>query len=134
MDFDTTLDGRDVFIGTDAGGSIFAVLDDLVVALRNENIDGEALSTALNDALTATDAGLDRVLTARTDAGEQLRIMESRTRLLESGELQAATRLAGITATDYAKVVSDMQTNQLAVQAAMATYAQISRLSLFDYL
>jgi flagellin-like hook-associated protein FlgL len=60
--------------------------------------------------------------------------MESRTRLLESGELQAATRLAGISATDYAKTISDMQTNQLAVQAAMATYAQISRLSLFDYL
>ena len=40
----------------------------------------------------------------------------------------------GLEHTDYAVVVSDMQTNQLAIEAAMRTYAQISRLSLFDYL
>ena len=134
MPFDTTIDGGEVFLGTSGADSIFAALDTLVGQLEDENIDGATLRAGLDAALGATDAGLDRVLQARTAAGEQLRIMESRGRLLESGELQAATRLADISATDYAKVVSEMQTNQLAVDAAMRTYAQISRLSLFDYL
>jgi flagellar hook-associated protein 3 FlgL len=134
MPFDTTVDGGEVFLGTPGGGSIFDALETLAQQLENETIDGAALRAGLDAALGATDAGLDRVLKARTAAGEQLRIMESRTRLLESGELRAASRLADISATDYAKVVSEMQTNQLAVDAAMRTYAQISRLSLFDYL
>jgi flagellar hook-associated protein 3 FlgL len=123
-----------VFLGAPGGGSIFDALETLARQLDDETIDGATLRAGLDAALGATDAGLDRVLQARTAAGEQLRIMESRTRLLQSGELQAASRLADISATDYAKVVSEMQTNQLAVDAAMRTYAQISRLSLFDYL
>jgi len=134
MPFDTTVDGGGVFLGTPGGGSVFDALETLARQLDDETIDGASLRAGLDAALGATDAGLDRLLKARTAAGEQLRIMESRTRLLESGELQAAGRLADISATDYAKVVSEMQTNQLAVDAAMRTYAQISRLSLFDYL
>ena len=117
-----------------AGGSIFDALDTLIGQLEDATIDGATLRAGLDAAMARDRHGLDRVLAARTVAGEQLRIMESRGRLLESGELQAASRLADISATDYAAVVSDMQTNQLAVDAAMRTYAQISRLSLFDYL
>jgi len=137
MAFDTTVDGTKVFLGDGgggAGGSIFSALDSLIGRLQDPNVDGATLRTELDAAMATTDNSLDRVLGARTAAGEQLRIMESRGRLLESGELQAASRLADISATDYAAAVSDMQTSQLSVEAAMRTYAQISRLSLFDYL
>ena len=54
--------------------------------------------------------------------------------LIESGQMRMAGRLSDISATDYAQVISDMQTNRLTVDAAMRTYAQISQLSLFDHL
>lgn len=142
MSFDTTVDGGKVFLGGAGGaggdggaggGSIFSALDTIIGRLNDATIDGGRLRAGLDAALSATDSTLDRVLTARTSTGEQLRVMESRTRLIESGELQAAGRLSDISATDYAATVSDMQTNQLAIDAAMRTYAQISRLSLFDY-
>lgn len=137
MSFDTTVDGSKVFLGDGSGaanGSIFSALDTIVGQLNDATIDGATMRAGLDTAMGAVDTTLGRVLTARTSAGEQLRVMESRGRLIESGQLQAAARLSDITATDYAAVVSDMQTNQLAVDAAMRTYAQISRLSLFDYL
>jgi flagellar hook-associated protein 3 FlgL len=137
MSFDTTVDGSKVFLGDGsaaATGSVFTALDSIIGQLNDATIDGVALSAGLDSAMGAVDTTLSRVLTARTSVGEQLRVMESRGRLIESGQLQAAARLSDITATDYAAVVSDMQTNQLAVDAAMRTYAQISRLSLFDYL
>jgi flagellar hook-associated protein 3 FlgL len=136
MSFDTTLDGGKVFIGdggSAGGGSIFGALDAIIGGLNDAATDGSSLRAGLDAAISATDSTLDRVLTARTASGEQLRVMESRTRLIESGELQAAGRLSDVSATDYAAAVSDMQTNQLAIDAAMRTYAQISRLSLFDY-
>lgn len=137
MQFDTTVDGSKVFLGDGSGtptGSIFTALDTIIGQLNDATIDGASLRAGLDAAMAATDTTLSRVLAARTSAGEQLRAMESRGRLIESGELQAAGRLGDIIATDYAAVVSDMQTNQLAIEAAMRTYAQISRLSLFDYL
>jgi flagellar hook-associated protein 3 FlgL len=137
MSFDTTVDGNKVFLGDGggaAGGSIFTALDTIVGQLNDATIDGATLGAGLDAAMGAADTTLGRVLSARTSVGEQLRVMESRGRLIESGQLRAAGRLSDITATDYAAVVSDMQTNQLAVDAAMRTYAQISRLSLFDYL
>ena len=137
MSFDTTVDGSKVFLGdgSSAGnGSIFGALDTIIAQLNDPAIDGATLRAGLDAAMGAVDTTLGRVLEARTSVGEQLRTMESRGRLIESGQLQAATRLADITATDYPAAVSDMQVNQLAVDAAMRTYAQISRLSLFDYL
>jgi flagellar hook-associated protein 3 FlgL len=137
MSFDTTVDGGKVFLGDGsaaASGSIFGALDSIVQQLNDPALDAVTLGTGLGAAMGAVDTTLGRVSTARTSVGEQLRVMESRGRLIESGQLQAASRLSDITATDYAAVVSDMQTNQLAVDAAMRTYAQISRLSLFDYL
>lgn len=137
MSFDTTVDGGKVFLGDGsaaATGSIFGALDSIVQQLNDPALDAVTLGTGLDAAMGAVDTTLGRVSTARTSVGEQLRVMESRGRLIESGQLQAASRLSDITATDYAAVVSDMQTNQLAVDAAMRTYAQISRLSLFDYL
>ncbi len=137
MSFDTTIDGGKVFLGDGsaaASGSIFGALDSIVQQLNDPALDAVTLGTGLDAAMGAVDTTLGRVSTARTSVGEQLRVMESRGRLIESGQLQAASRLSDITATDYAAVVSDMQTNQLAVDAAMRTYAQISRLSLFDYL
>ena len=35
---------------------------------------------------------------------------------------------------DFAKAISDFQNNQTALSAAMKTYSQISKMSLFDYL
>jgi flagellar hook-associated protein 3 FlgL len=136
VSFDTTVDGGAVFIGDGSsapGGSVFGALDAIVAQLNDPAIDGATLGTGLANAMGAVDTTLDRVLGARTSAGEQLRAIDSRSRLMESGQLQAASRLSDITATDYASAVSDMQANQLAIEAAMRTYAQISRLSLFDY-
>ncbi|MGE0799188.1 MAG: flagellar hook-associated protein FlgL [Lautropia sp.] len=137
MSFDTTVDGSRVFIGDGAGattGSIFASLDTIIGQLRDPALDNATLRTALDTALAATDASLGRVSTARTEVGEQLRALESRGRLIESGELRATGRLSEIADTDYAAAISEMQTHQLAINAAMQTYAQIARLSLFDYL
>jgi flagellar hook-associated protein 3 FlgL len=136
VSFDTTVDGGAVFIGDGSsapGGSVFNALDAIIAQLNDPAVDSATLGTGLGNAMGAVDTTLNRVLQARTTVGEQLRAIESRGRLLESGELQVAARISDITATDYAAVVSDMQTNQLAIEAAMRTYAQISRLSLFDY-
>ena len=92
--------------------------------------DGVSWASASAD----LDVAHDRLLLGRTRAGEQLRALESRERLLENGELDAQGRLSDLVDLDYASAISQLQGEQLALEAAMATYAKVSRLSLFDYL
>src|SRR5690606_31477113 len=76
----------------------------------------------------------ERLLVTRTRAGEQLRAIDARERLLEGGEIEASGRLSGLVDVDYASAITRFQQNQTALEAAMATYSKVARLSLFDYL
>ena len=70
----------------------------------------------------------------RSVLGEQMHMIESRERLLESGELGAAQRRSDLIDTDYAETLSGIQSRDTALRAAMQTYSQISQLSMFNYL
>ena len=110
------------------------MLGHAIVLLEDPAATGEALTTGLQTAMEGIDSAHERLLVSRTRAGEQLRALESRERLLDSGELEANGRLSDLVDLDYAAAISQVQNNQVALEAAMATYARISRLSLFDHL
>ena len=132
--FTTSHDGRSIFVGTGAGQNVFAVLDTAISLLNDPAASGSTLASGLQAAIAAVDAAHERLLLGRTRAGEQLRALDARERLLDSGELEASGRLSDLVDLDYAAAISTLQNNQVALEAAMATYARISRLSLFDYL
>ena len=141
MPFDTTVDGREVFLGdgtAGVNGSIFSALDAVIAALSYPSADNPASVAARAAALElsggAIDATLARAETARSAAGSQLTAIESRDRMLESGEIDAQARRSTIVDTDYVRAISDLQNATTANEAAMKTYAQISRMTLFDYL
>lgn len=127
----TSLDGRAVFVDPGGGVTLFQQLDDVVAALEDASVDPTSVVSTTIDAL---DAGLERVLMARTRAGEQLRQIDAHESALASGDLDARERLSDLVDIDYAAAISSFQNNRTSLEAAMTTYAQIARLSLFDYL
>jgi flagellar hook-associated protein 3 FlgL len=135
--FTTSQDGRAVFMDLAAAGtpqSIFQTLDDAIALLENPGASGAAVTAGIGSALDGVDGALERVLVTRTRAGEQLRAIDARERLLESGEIEASGRLSDLVDVDYASAITRFQQNQTALEAAMATYAKVARLSLFDFL
>jgi flagellar hook-associated protein 3 FlgL len=113
--------------------SIFSALDD---AIRNigsaPNNNGS--SQAVVQALSAIDAGMNRVMAVRGQAGELLnradRITDSNSKL--NSELEANRSRAEDL--DMVKGISDFQNQQTGYQAALQSYAQVQKLSLFDYI
>ncbi len=135
--FTTSQDGRAVFVDLNVAGarqSIFETLDSAVALLEDPGATGGALATGLGTAVNGVDAALERLLLVRTRAGEQLRAIESRERLIEAGEIESSGRLSDLVDADYASTIPKYQQNQTALEAAMTTYAQVARLSLFQYL
>ena len=137
VSFTTSQDGRALFMDLEAGGtaqSIFRTLDDAIALLEDPATTAAALGTGLGKAHDGVDGSLERLLVTRTRAGEQLRAIDARERLLEGGEIEASGRLSGLVDVDYASAITRFQQNQTALEAAMATYSKVARLSLFDYL
>ena len=134
--FATSQDGRAIFSGSgsDASPDIFQTLDAAVALLEDPASTGTALSEGVGTATEGIDSALERVSLQRTRVGEQLRALDSRDRLVESGAIEARGQLSELMDVDYAAAISQFQGNQTSLEAAMSTYAKISRLTLFDYL
>jgi flagellar hook-associated protein 3 FlgL len=113
--------------------SLFSSLDDAIRDIGSA-VNGNGASQAIRQSLNAIDAGLNRVMAVRGQAGELLnradRITESNSKLnieLESNRSRAEDL-------DMVKGISDFQNQQTGYQAALQSYAQVQKLSLFDYI
>lgn len=126
--------GQDIFSVRYVDGmkTVFQQLDDTIGALRNGS--AEVAHQEVRDGLLAVDTTLNNLNSARTVMGENQRIMEKRHDTLDAAEEHAMRRRSDLVDADYAEVLSGIQSRDTALRAAMQTYSQISRLSMFDYL
>jgi len=112
---------------------IFKVVQDAVDALRYTGTNGGAHRTQeLARTMTELDAGHDRVLLARGRAGEWLNRADSLGTLLQDRSVDLRTEQSRLEDLDLVKGISDFQTKQLGLEAALKSYAQVQRLSLFQ--
>lgn len=113
---------------------IFSVMQNAVEALRGATGGQTAqLTQALGQSLTEIDAAHDRVLSARAQAGEWLNRADSIDNLLADRQVDDEAERSRLEDLDLVKGISDFQNRQTGLQAAMAAYGQVQKLSLFQY-
>ncbi|MFO6420353.1 flagellar hook-associated protein FlgL [Hylemonella sp. W303a] len=126
-------DGDTLSIQASKRTDLFAVLDDAIAAIDGA-ANGYQLSQDLAVALTQLDSGKERISTARSEAG----VLLNRTDIIETTQgdktLQLAADRSRAEDMDMIKGISDMQNMQVGYQAALQTYAQVQRLSLFNFI
>jgi flagellar hook-associated protein 3 FlgL len=112
---------------------LFKVVQNAIDALRLTGTGANAQRTqALTQSLTELDSAHDRVLLARGRAGEWLNRADSLDSLL--GDRSAALKIekSNLEDLDLIQGISDFQTQQTALDAAIKAYAQVQKLSLFS--
>ncbi len=122
--------------------STFEALDRAIAAVRdNANADGSTaygtLAHGITQSLTELDTAMNRVSTVRGLAGDLLVQAERMGNTLLAREEQTeAQRVAAeqYDAEGMVRAISQMQTQQTAVSAALQSYASIQKLSLFNYI
>ncbi|MDO8905478.1 flagellar hook-associated protein FlgL [Hydrogenophaga sp.] len=125
--------GDTVEIAPSTPTDIFSVVQNAINALRDTSPNRGALQTTeMARALTELDAGHDRVLLARGRAGEWLNRADSLDTLMENRVVDYKTEQSRLEDLDLVKGISDFQSQQLALEAALKSYAQVQRLSLFQ--
>jgi len=131
-----SLDGRENFteIRTATGTeSIFVRLDVAIAALQDEALAQTDLAATVTGVIDSVDRAAARLSTTRTIVGERLRGLDAHEAALENGSIEAQTRLSSLVDLDFARGVSALLQHQTSYEAALKSYAQIARLSLFDY-
>ncbi len=126
----------DVFsVSASRNQDVFKTIDDLVKVLETPAGTDAAraqLQTKLGRALIDIDQAAEKVLTARTQVGAWE--LDDLAALTETQTAQHETELADLQGLDYAKAISDFTQQTTALEAAQKTYAQVSGMSLFNFI
>jgi flagellar hook-associated protein 3 FlgL len=117
----------------DSQPSIFSVMDDAIRDIGGA-ANNNAASQAVGQALHNLDIGMERVSATRGQAGELLNRVDSITANQEKRSIQLESDRSHAEDLDMIKGVSDFNNQQTGYQAALQSYAQVQKLSLFNFL
>jgi flagellar hook-associated protein 3 FlgL len=113
--------------------SIFQAIDNVVAAL-NEASSGLQVFQGINQALASIDSGLYQLQAARSQSGELLNTADRIENTQEGLELQLEESRSRAEDLDMAEGITKLQSQQLAYEIALKSYAKNQNLSLFNYL
>ena len=117
--------------------SMFQTISDLVVALEKPasgQPGGTRFANALSSSLQNINNSLENVLTKQSSIGARLQEIDALESVGGDQEIQFESLLSNLQDVDFAKAISDLQRQQLYLQAAQQSYVKISGLSLFNYI
>ncbi|MBI2307805.1 MAG: flagellar hook-associated protein FlgL [Rhodocyclales bacterium] len=118
--------------------SLFSTMQNLITALRTPVGTATYTTAEFTNRMVAEhlniDRALDNVSRVRADVGSRLKELESLTNTSEDVDLQYATSLSDLQDLDYAEAISQFTQQQVQLEAAQKSFAQISGLSLFSIL
>lgn len=134
------LDGQSAFMftsATDPDASIFKALDTAIASLKippTNAAERAAMNAAIVQGLQDVDQGLTQLQTVRGQAGEFLNQSDRIEGLLNARHDQSEIDRSRVQDLDMAQGISQMQSNQVAYEIALKSYAQSQQLSLFNFL
>ena len=128
--------GSDVFVAVtrhqgllgDKAVGFFDVIDDIATALEQNDVAGVTRGVGevgvLQQGISMAQAGV----------GADMNVVESQTNLIEDQLVTLRSLQSSVEDVDYTEAVSRMQRDMLSLQAAQSSFAQVSKMTLFDYL
>lgn len=137
MASEVAVDGRASLAAVQGPGgpeNTFAKLDAAITALSDGSLTQAGAAATALATVDSVDRTLAALSTARTRVGERLNALEMHEKALESGRIDAVGRLSDLVDVDFAQAISQLAQGSTASEAAMKSYAQIARLSLFSYI
>jgi flagellar hook-associated protein 3 FlgL len=127
-DFVTVNVTGDEAFGFNAGANVFTTLESLATDLRAGN------SAGIGNALTALDGAIGRITSARSLLGVAGNRMESARFRIQTQQATLTAHLSEIEDADMASAVMELQTQEVAYQAAQAALARALQPSLAAFL
>jgi flagellar hook-associated protein 3 FlgL len=114
--------------------SLFKTINDLADALDNATGSGAALTNSLTTASSNMENALQRVLTVHASVGLRMREVESIKSAGQDTALQYEQTLSSLQDLDYTRAITDLEMQQVGLEAAQKSFLKMQGLSLFNYI
>jgi len=125
----------DTFTVAPAGkASVFSTIGNLITALNSGTLTSGQITTRIGAALQQLDNALSGLNNVQASVGGRLNAITAAGNNAQSDQTQLQGRISTLADTDYAAAVTQLSTQELALQAAQQSYASIAKLSLFNYI
>ncbi len=112
--------------------SVFSTIGDLVKAAEGNS--STVLGAQVKSALSNLDSTQDTILRVSASIGARLSELSTLKSTAGQVDLAYTATLSNLQEVDYAKAITELNQNQLNLQAAQQSFQKISGLSLFNYL
>jgi flagellar hook-associated protein 3 FlgL len=128
----------DKFVVTQAQtASVFDAIDQAITAL-NTTVLNDTDRAKVNDAIRQASASIEQAfnvaLAKHAEVGGRMTALDTASSVGADIEFENKALLSKLQDVDYAEAASRFASQQTGLQAALAAYAQTSKMSLFDYL
>ena len=114
--------------GTVSQTGFFQSIDDLIAATRSG--DHAGITRGIGE-LSTLGEGINA---AQASVANDQNVVTQQQTLIQQTQLQLKTSLSRIQDSDYTTTITDLQKESLSLQASQQSFAQISQLSLFNFL
>ena len=119
---------REMPDGSVQGVSFFKSIQDMVQSVKGSDRAG------MNRGLAELDTLAQGIAMSLAQVGSDMNVVDGQRAVLDETKLQLKTVLSKAEDLDYTEAVTEMQKRMMALEASQASFAQISRLSLFEYI
>ncbi|MEN9375169.1 MAG: hypothetical protein RL710_326 [Pseudomonadota bacterium] len=125
--------GDSIEISPSTQSNVFNIIDDAIAGIDGST-GGPLLSQTIALALTQFDSSMDRIQSARGQAGDWLNRADKIDGTQTGRTIQLEAEKSKAEDLDMVKGISDFTKFQTGYQAALQSYAQVQKLSLFNYI
>lgn len=122
------VNGGEVFKGVGGGIDIFQTVTDLVTALGANDQAG------IQASIGSLESSFSQVSNAVADIGGKVTRLTDAQTGLSNLTVELKAMISGLEDVDLTKVMTEMQLNQVALQAAMTSAGHVFSVNIFDYL
>ncbi len=131
-------DGDTFTVAPSTKQSLFTTVTNLIAALRAPTpatpAGKAAYTSALADASVNLGAGLDKVLSARSSVGANMKELDYLDSSGSDADIQYSSTLSDLTDLDMVKAITQFGQQQSALEAAQKSFKAVSSLSLFNFI
>lgn len=125
----------DTFTVAPAGNaSAFATLSGLITSLSSGTLSQSQITTQIGTALAQIDGAISQFGNVSASVGARLNAVTASQSSEQSAQTQFQTSISQLSDVDYAAAVTQLNSQEVALQAAQQSYASLARLSLFNYI
>jgi flagellar hook-associated protein 3 FlgL len=125
----------DTFTVAKAGNaSAFSTLQSLITTLSSSTLKSAQISSQIGGALQQIDNAITNMSNVSASAGARINSITTSQGAAQTLQTNLTTSVSQLSDVDYAAAVTQLNTEEISLQAAQSSYASIARLSLFNYL